>query len=84
MISQITAGQTDCPICKKKLKKTSRLKERMNQHLVDPKFVCPECNKGFGERQGYNRHLLAHKPHNKYKCDYCTMYFDTVGHKNQH
>ena len=50
MISQITAGQTDCPICKKKLKKTSRLKEHMNQHLVDPKFVCPECNKGFGER----------------------------------
>ena len=84
MISQITAGQTDCPICKKKLKKTSRLKEHMNQHLVDPKFVCPECNKGFGERQGYNRHLLAHKPHNKYKCDYCTMYFDIVGHKNQH
>ena len=46
--------------------------------------MCPECNKGFGERQGYNRHLLAHKPHNKYKCDYCDMYFDTVGHKNQH
>ena len=81
MIIQITAGQTDCPICKKKLKKTSRLKEHMNQHLLDPKFV---CNKGFGERQGCNRHLLAHKPHNKYKCDYCTMYFDTVGHKNQH
>ena len=59
MINQIAAGQTVCPICSQQLKKTSRLKEHMNQHLVDPKFVCPKCNKCFGERQGYNRHLLA-------------------------
>ena len=30
MISQITAGQTVCPICNQQLKKTSRLKEHMN------------------------------------------------------
>ena len=50
MISQITAKQTDCPIYEQKFKKTYRLREHMNQHMVDPKFVCPECNKGFGEK----------------------------------
>ena len=84
LISQITAGQTDCPICEKKLKKTSTLREHMNQHLTEPKFVCPTCHKGFGEKEGYNRHLLAHLPRNLAKCDYCDETFDTVGHKNQH
>ena len=85
MLSEIVPGEKECPICKRECSSTAVLRTHMNQHLVEPRFQCELCSKGFGEKQSLKRHVRLHKKGIKLPvCEICGKTFDTIGHKNQH
>jgi len=76
----------ECPICHKKFKRLSGLKDHVEIiHAGVKKFECGYCQKRFGKRGELNLHeRVVHEKIKEYMCEYCYKEFGTKTNLDVH
>ncbi|KAL7025891.1 hypothetical protein ACKWTF_013683 [Chironomus riparius] len=66
-----------CTVCNKLFRTNYKLREHMQTHENNPKFICnyPDCNKSFKSKIGLKEHAAKHTGQYSYSCETCDKKF---------
>lgn len=75
-----------CSSCPKSFPLPGDLRNHMRRHDAErPRnHVCPECGKGFYEKQALRTHLLQHTGTKEFQCKFCAKTFATKKNLSNH
>ncbi|XP_032369871.1 zinc finger protein 613 isoform X2 [Etheostoma spectabile] len=73
-----------CPICAKRFKESSHLRDHVRIHTGEKPFLCKECGMNFRQRGTLTLHMRIHTGERPHQCSDCGRRFNRKGDLETH